>query len=130
VIAGLTTSFRVELATGVQSTEHQYAFALYGPGAPLSKRTRQYGPAGEIRGQGYQPGGKPTGPMVVGVEGEIVTFDWQLPAWEVATIKAAGGLLYNLTTGGSVAVLDFGGEVASQNGPFLLRPSGPLVRWR
>jgi hypothetical protein len=130
MIAGLTVSFRLEVFSGLHLPEHDYALALYHGGLSVA-RTQTYRPMGEVTGQGYRAGGESAGGYTLASVGEIVTLDWTLPEWPVTTISATQALLYNRSLGGnSVAVLDFGQEYSSTNGPFRLDVSAPLVRWR
>lgn len=104
--------------TGKHSAGDKYFVALYEKAAPRDK----YAANGEVRGQGYTPGGK----MLDGYsEGEDSGYAWvnwsRSPCWDRASITAREALIYNQSSGGvAVAVLVLDQQYQSINGPFEL----------
>ena len=141
IVPGLTDTFRAEsLFGGIHLPQHEYYIALYydSPDAiVLGPETMGYTPEGEVRGLGYQAGGKLLDGRTVEIRDGVACLDWRSPVWPVATIfRARGCLIYNKSLPGlnSVLVHDMGDEVSSVNGPFIARLPEPgsgssLVQW-
>ena len=97
--------------------------ALYGPDARISETTGAYTPDGEIRGQGYETGGKIlTGYMARLVNG-IAIADFEDVSWNPSTLEARYLLIYNDSKPGkpTLQAIDFGKVFSSENGPFTYR---------
>lgn len=127
--AGLCHSYKREILCGVHEDTDVYMLALYSGSADISPQSEAYTPSGEVRGQGYEPGGVAlTGFSVSG--GDVACLDFDDVTIKRATISADGGMIYNKTKGGrAVAVVKFGGTITSTNGPFYIEmPSvGPTT---
>lgn len=135
--AALTLAGRLGYLTALNHPEDNYRIALYTEDADLGSHTAEYTTKGEVTGLGYQKGGKPLTKFHAGVdeEADFAYVSWLGPLrWEVATIKAAGALIYNASKQNrSVAVLGFGGVISSTNGPWFIPtppegPEGAMIR--
>jgi len=81
----------------------------------------------ESKGTGYTPGGAPTRATLASERGKL-SVRFEPVTWPEATITARGGVLYRRGDGDPlVAYVDFGGDVASTNAPFVAAFSGPLT---
>lgn len=122
IAQALCNSYKAEILQGIHQAGDSYRIALYTAAASLSKDTTEYTAAGEASGAGYTAGGLELAGFTVGLDGDTAYLDWTTdPRWPVATVTARGALIYNATRGNkAVAVLDFGGDIASSNAPFLI----------
>lgn len=77
---------------------------------------------GEVStGNGYVKGGKQLSGFRVGLQGAVAFLSFSDVLWEKSTIRARGALVYNKTRGNqAVSVIDFGKDVVSTNGPFVV----------
>jgi hypothetical protein len=88
---------------------------LYTNSATLNQTTTAYTSDGETSGGNYVAGGQivvATVSTALGASGSTVYVNFSSPAWTGA-ITARGALIYNVTTGAAVCVLDFGNNVTS-----------------
>lgn len=125
---GLCASYVAEALRGLHGEDDIYKIALYAPGASISSETTSYTGRGEVSGLGYTAGGMALEGFTVRAHRGVVTVDFNDAVWPVATLRAAGALVYNSSSGNrAVCVMDFGQEVASTNGPFkvIMPASGP-----
>lgn len=120
----------------LKSMEHDDIWlALYGKDAEIGPSTSAYTPKGEVSGLGYSAGGCALEGIAFGVTGGTAWIDWTHdPRWEVATVRASAAMIYNRTKGNlALAVLTFGGEIASTNGPWWMELPPPgataIIRW-
>lgn len=128
----LCNSFKVQLLQGAQRLNQDALFmALYGSDATINADTTAYITAGEISGPGYTPGGQPiVNVQILGPANGIAYATFDDPIWANSTLVARGALIYNQTAGqSSVAVVDFGSEVSSNQGAFRVKlpPPGPTT---
>lgn len=100
-----------------------YKIALFTSAASLNKATTVYSATDESSGTGYTPGGQTLAGLTVALDGDVAVLDWTTdPAWPNSSITARGALIYNSTRGNkAVAVLDFGADRTSVNGPFTVQ---------
>jgi len=118
---GTTYSARKEFLYGTHQPGDDYRIALYTSQAMLGPNTSHYTATGEVSGAGYTAGGKSLLGYQCGIQNHVAFLDWDNPTWPGATIKARGALIYNATKEGrALVVIDFGAEVASTNGPFVV----------
>lgn len=111
---------------GVHQPGDDYRIALYTSQASLGPATTHYTAKGEVIAPGYTAGGQSLRGYVCDMHGHVSYYDWDDPLWPHATIKARGALIYNATKEGqAMAVLDFGGEITSSNGPFTVQFDPP-----
>ena len=126
ITQAMATSFKQELMEGVHDfTAHTFKMALYTGSATLSAATTAYTAANEVSGTGYTAGGQDltvTG-GAVSVSGTTAFVDFSDVTWADATITARGALIYNSSAAGNpaVAVLNFGAEKGTVNGPFTVQ---------
>lgn len=117
---GQTTSFKLNLYQNYfLNSGYTFYIALYTANATaLNSTLATYSSANEITGTGYTAGGIAL--VVSSVSSDaasntaFVTF--VNPVWTSAAFTARAALIYNKTSGNStIAVLDFGSNITSQN---------------
>ena len=124
ITAAVTNSFKNELlgmATHVNTDV--FKIALYTSTATLSKATTAYSATNEVGNSGtYAAGGQTLVGFTAALDTDTAMLDWTTdPLWTGATITARGALIYNSSKSNkAVAVLDFGGDITSTNGNFLV----------
>lgn len=133
--SAVCTSFKAELLDGIHQAADEYRIALYTKTADLGPSTEEYTAVGEASGTGYTAGGKALSGRSVVVDSGVVYVDWDDVTWAAPTrIVARGALIYNATRGNrAVAVLDFGGDVSSADGAYMVilpapGPDSALIR--
>jgi hypothetical protein len=92
-----------------------FRLALYTNSATLNQTTTAYTSDGETSGGNYVAGGQivvATVNTALDASGSTVYVNFSSPAWTGA-ITARGALIYDVTTGAAVCVLDFGNNVTS-----------------
>jgi hypothetical protein len=125
------SSFKQELLNGLHNFgAQQFWMALYDATASLDATTTAYITAGEVTGVGYIAGGQLlTNAQVLLDPASRTAFATFADAlWDNSVITARAALIYNLTAQNrAVAVLDFGVDRVSNNGPFhvVFPPVGP-----
>lgn len=103
---------------GVHERTDKYFVALYEKQAPRDK----YSANGEVRGQGYTPGGRLLSGRADGETDGYAWLNWSdTPRWERASITAREALIYNHSKGGApVCVLVLDQAYTAINGAFEL----------
>lgn len=121
IVQGQTTIFKANCLSGLENfasgTPYVYKLALYTANADLNSSTLAYTTTNEITGTGYTAGGKiltPIAPAYDLVAG-VAYISFATAIWNPAAFTCRGGLIYNSTTGASVAVLDFGSDKTASN---------------
>ena len=92
-----------------------FKLALYTNSASLDQTTAAYTSNGETSGGNYVPGGQivtATVNTALGASSSTIYVNFSSPAW-TGSITARGALIYDVTTGAAVCVLDFGNNVTS-----------------
>jgi hypothetical protein len=92
-----------------------FRLALYTNSATLNQLTTAYTSDGETSGGNYAAGGQVVTATVntaLGSNSSTIYVSFSSPAWTGA-ITARGALIYDVTTGAAVCVLDFGNNVTS-----------------
>ena len=92
-----------------------FKLALYTNSASLDQTTAAYTANGETSGGNYVAGGQVVTATVntaLGASSSTIYVNFSSPAWTGA-ITARGALIYDVTTGAAVCVLDFGNNVTS-----------------
>ena len=92
-----------------------FRLALYTNSATLNQTTTAYTSDGETSGGNYVAGGQvvvATVNTALDASGSTVYVIFSSPAW-TGSISARGALIYDVTTGAAVCVLDFGNNVTS-----------------
>jgi hypothetical protein len=125
ITAAVCNSFKKELldGSGTHLAADTYKIALYTSSATLSKSTTAYSATNEVGNSGdYVAGGQALSGFAVVLDGDVAIMDWTAdPLWTGATITARGALIYNSSKSNkALAVLDFGGDITSTAGNFLV----------
>lgn len=116
--AGVCGSYLAEIPKGIHEEGDEYFVALYNEAADLSPMTTRYKPNNESRGMGYKPGGKALTGFDVSLHGCCACVSFDSPKWDLVTLSAYGGLIYNKSKGNrAVAVFSFDELVSSTNAP-------------
>jgi hypothetical protein len=128
----MTTSFKVDCLSGAANfavgTPYTYKIALYlvASGASLDATTAAYTSVGEVVGTGYTAGGlgltisQP--PTSSGTPATTAFINFVNVTWGPgASFSADGALIYNATTGHSVAVLNFGSTKTVSGSTFIVQ---------
>lgn len=123
ITQGLSNSFTSDVLQGVHSPGDVYKIALYTSSATIGPSTTVYTSVGEVTGIGYTAGGVVLSGYTVSVDGTTAILDWTTdPTWSNASLTARGAMVYNSTEGNkAMIVMDFGENVTSTNGTFLVR---------
>lgn len=134
IVGGPCLSFLAEVLAGVHQRGDDFRLALFSESATLNADTRVYEPADEIVGRGYLPGGLPMPAQMIGLTGRAAWMTWVgSVTWPNETnLTARGGLVYNASRGNrAVGVIDFGQNIISTNGPFIVdMPDLPMLTVR
>ena len=116
IVQGQTTAFKKHLLQGLENfavgTPYTYKIALYTGNAILNQSTVVYTSTNEVSSSGYTAGGQ-TLTVVPPVSDDTYSTAYLsfLPAvWTGVSFTTRCALIYNSTTGASVAVLDFGSD--------------------
>jgi len=113
---GATTIFKLNLLNGDENfTTDTYKIALYTALADLGPTTTAYTTTNEITGTGYVVGGNTLVNVVPAAGNGVAYISFLNTTWNPASFTARGALIYNGTTGDSVAVLDFGSDKTATN---------------
>jgi len=118
--SGVCVGAKASFLAGVFRDMHRYRMALYGADAVLGPDTDTYTRKGEVIAPGYDRGGRDIPGWHVRTKGDAAYIGFEDVVWPEATIRARGALVYNDSVPGmpAVAVLNFGGDIVSTNGPF------------
>ena len=90
-----------------------YKIALYNNSASLNADTTAYTATGEISGSGYVAGGELLTPTE-GIANGVAYVTFANVTWNGA-FTVRGALIYQVSGGAAVCVLDFGSDKVSQN---------------
>lgn len=126
--AGICRRFWKDALSGLHRPGDTWYIALFTPAATLGRGTEYYSAQGEVRGAGYEPGGRPlTSPIIIERDGWTHLSVGKEVVWAEATIKAAGALVYNSNrSGAAICVLNFGEVKESGEGPFKVKFDGEI----
>lgn len=126
ITAAVTNSYKADLLAAIHAPGDVYKFALFTSTATLDANTTAYSTTNEVSGTGYTAGGITLTGYTPGSGSGVAWIDWNDPVWANSTLVAAGGLIYNSSKSNkSVAVLSFGGNITSTNGPFTVQLPPP-----
>lgn len=123
ITAAVCNSFKQELLAMTPHTAADvYKIALYTSAATLSKATTAYSATNEVVGTGYTAAGLTLVGFTVTLDTDTAILDWTTdPSWPAASLTARGALIYNSSRSNkAVAVLDFGSDIISTVGIFLV----------
>jgi hypothetical protein len=129
ITAAICNSYKTEALQGIHLAADVYKIALYTSAATLNKSTTAYSATNEVGNSGtYAAGGATLASRVDQVFTDTAVIDWANVSWTSATITARGALIYNSTRSNkAVAVLDFGSDITSTNGTFLITMPTPAA---
>lgn len=111
-----TTTFKTNILLGAENfgagSPYTYKIALYTALANLNNTTTAYNSSYEVVGSGYTAGGAVLTPITPAGDSSNNTAYWSFAnvSWTGASFVTRGALIYNATTGASVAVLNFGSD--------------------
>jgi hypothetical protein len=129
ITAAICNSYKTEALQGIHLAADVYKIALYTSAATLNKSTTAYSATNEVGNSGtYAAGGATLASRVDQVFTDTAVIDWANVSWTSATITARGALIYNSSRSNkAVAVLDFGSDITSTNGTFLITMPTPAA---
>jgi hypothetical protein len=116
IVQGQTTTFKTNILLGLENfsgtSPYVYKIALYTALANLSNSTTAYTNVNEVSGSGYTAGGAVLTPIapVGDISNNTAYLSFNNVSWTGASFTTRGALIYNSTTGASVAVLNFGND--------------------
>jgi len=123
IIQTQTTQFKSDCLNGLvnftTTSPYTYKVALYTALSNLNNTTATYsGTTAEVVANGYTAGGNVI--TISANPGQDLANNVAFPyfnnvTWTGAIITARGALIYNSTTGNSVAVLNFGSDITMNN---------------
>tara|TARA_E500000318_G_C3487725_1_gene183054 strand:- start:200 stop:637 length:438 start_codon:yes stop_codon:yes gene_type:complete len=126
ITTAMTTSFKQELLQGLHDLDgHTLKLALIksGESGTYGAASTNYsditGNSDEASGTGYSSGGATLGSVSIALDGTTATVDFADVSFTNSTISAAGAMIYNTSASNrAIAVISFGGTVASTAGTF------------
>ena len=126
ITTAMTTSFKQELLQGLHDLDgHTLKIALIksGESGTYNAASTNYSnitdASDEASGTGYSSGGATLGSVAITVSGTTALVDFADVSFSNSTISAAGAMIYNSSAGNrAIAVISFGGTVASTAGTF------------
>ena len=114
IVQTQTTTFKVNLLLGAENfsatSPYVYKIALYTALANLNNTTTAYTSVNEVVGTGYTAGGTVLTPITPAGDTVANTayLSFNNAVWTGTSFTTRGALIYNATTGASIAVLNFG----------------------
>jgi O-acetylhomoserine/O-acetylserine sulfhydrylase-like pyridoxal-dependent enzyme len=128
ISAAFPTQAKLDALVALCPPGNTYKVALYTSAAVLSAATTVYTASGEVVGTGYTAGGQTLTGIAQSLDTTTAIMDFADPSWASATITARGAMIYDSTNGNKArAVLDFGADVTSTNGTFLVTLPAPAA---
>ena len=126
ITTAMTTSFKQELLQGLHDLDgHTLKLALIksGESGTYGAASTNYsditGNSDEASGTNYSSGGNTLASAAISASGTTALLDFADTTWSNATISAAGAVIYNSSQSNkAIAVISFGGTVASTAGDF------------
>ena len=124
----MCVSFKQELLNkehDINSDTIKIALIKSGESGTYNASTTNYstvtGNSDEASGTGYSAGGQTLQNANLQISGEVAFVDFDDVTWSSSTISAAGAIIYNSSVSNkAIAILSFGGTVASSSGNFVL----------
>ena len=118
IITGVTTEAKLIFLSAVMHDKCK--LALYTSQADIGPETKVYTPEGEVRGQGYKPGGVELTGCRVWEDRGAACLTWNSPTLPNASITAGGFMIYDASKGNkAIFVGSYSAEFTSSNGPFV-----------
>jgi len=128
ITSAVCDSYTQELFSGTHTNLDTYKIALYTSAATLSAATTAYAVTNEVSGIGYTAGGATLTGFATSIDTGVAILDFADASWTTATITARGALIYNSSKmNKAVAVLDFGSDITSTAGTFLVSFPDPTA---
>jgi hypothetical protein len=128
ISAAVTNQAKLDSLIGGCPPANVYKLAVYTSSAALSKASTVYSSAGEVVGAGYTAGGQVLTGLTQVLDGDVAIMDFADPSWPNATLTGRGATIYDSTNGNKVkAVLDFGADITSTNGTFIVALPAPAA---
>ncbi len=126
ITTAMTTSFKQELLQGLHDLDgHTLKLALIKSGesgtfgAASTNFSNITDTSDEASGTGYSSGGATLSSVLIDTSGTTAFVDFADVSFSNSTISAAGAMIYNSSAGNrAIAVISFGGTVASTAGTF------------
>ena len=133
VTTAMTTSFKQELLQGLHDLDgHTLKLALIksGESGTYGAASTNYsditGNSDEASGTGYSSGGATLGSVSITLDGTTAIVDFADVSFSNSTISASGAMIYNSSASNrAIAVISFGGTVASTAGTFTVTMPTP-----
>jgi len=97
------------------TSPYVYKIALYNANASLDATTTAYSTTNEVTGTGYTAGGRTLVVIPPAYSGSTAYVSFNNVTWSPAKFTCRGALIYNSTTGATVAVLNFGSDKTATN---------------
>jgi hypothetical protein len=118
ITTGVTTEAKLVFLSAVLNDNCK--LALYTSQANIGPDTKAYTPEGEVRGQGYKPGGISLKGCRVWEDRGAACLTWESPTFPNASVTAAGYMIYDASKNNkALFVAAYGAEYTSSNGPFV-----------
>ena len=126
ITTAMTTTFKKELLQGLHDLDgHTLKLALIKSGesgtfgAASTNFSNITDTSDEASGTGYSSGGATLSSVLIDTSGTTAFVDFADVSFSNSTISAAGAMIYNSSAGNrAIAVISFGGPVASTAGTF------------
>ncbi len=126
ITTAMTTTFKKELLQGLHDLDgHTLKLALIKSGesgtfgAASTNFSNITDTSDEASGTGYSSGGATLSSVLIDTSGTTAFVDFADVSFSNSTISAAGAMIYNSSAGNrAIAVISFGGTVASTAGTF------------
>jgi hypothetical protein len=119
ITAAFTNQAKLDALVALCPPGNTYKAVLYTSAATLSKATTVYSATNEVVGTGYTAGGQILTGIAQSLDTDTAIMDFADPSWPSSTITARAMTIVDTTNGNKVrAVLDFGADITSTNGPF------------
>ena len=133
VTTAMTTSFKQELLQGLHDLDgHTLKLALIKSGesgtfgAASTNFSNITDSSDEASGTGYSSGGATLGSVAITTSGTTAFVDFADVSFSNSTISASGAMIYNSSASNrAIAVISFGGTVASTAGTFTVTMPTP-----
>ncbi|MDQ2822041.1 MAG: hypothetical protein M3Y65_16875 [Pseudomonadota bacterium] len=128
ITAAFSNQAKLDALIALCPPGNTYKGALYTSAAALGKASTVYTTTGEVVGTGYTAGGQALTGLTQALDTDTAIMDFADPSWANATVTARGMTIYDSTNGNKVrAVLDFGADITSTGGPFMVALPAPAA---
>lgn len=119
ITSGVTVAAKLQFLQSIVNDNCKVA--LYTTQADLNTETKKYTSAGEVKGQGYKPGGFSLKGCRVWEDRGSACLTWDSVTIPNASITAAGFMIYDASKNDTaIFVGSYGAEYTSSHGPFTI----------